>query len=196
MPGAQFWAFLLFFTLIVLGFSSAFVMLDVVATMIVDSGLVKWSRPWIVTALTLTSFLMCLPYCTEFGYYLLDGVDRWINNVVLIFVVWAEVVSATTVYRWEDTVSQTGMPSFVIYNIGYFGGQFLGVGVAHATSEPGAGVGAGIGLYVACSVIAVLVARTPVITHPASGFWDRNKALRGCHGLLSKFSLLAFYSVC
>lgn len=171
-------------------------MLDVVATMIVDSGLVKWSRPWVVTALTLLSFLMCLPYCTEFGYYLLDGVDRWINNVVLIFVVWSEVVSATTVYRWQDTVSQTGMPAFVIYNFGYFAGQFIGVGVAHATSEPGAGVGAGLGIYAACSVLAVLVAKTPIITTPPTGFWNRNNALRGFHTLMGKFSLLAFYSVC
>jgi solute carrier family 6 GABA transporter-like protein 1 len=66
MPGANFWAVLLFFTLIVLGFSSAFVMLDVPATVIVDSG-TKLSRPVIVTLLTLVSFLMCLPYCTQFG---------------------------------------------------------------------------------------------------------------------------------
>jgi len=58
MPGANFWAVLLFFTLIVLGFSSAFVMLDVVVTLICDSGLVKASRPVIVTALTVLSFLM------------------------------------------------------------------------------------------------------------------------------------------
>lgn len=87
MPGANFWAILLFFTLIVLGFSSAFVMLDVVVTLICDSGLTKLSRPAIVTALTILCFLMCIPYCTEFGYYLLDGVDRWVNNIALIFVV-------------------------------------------------------------------------------------------------------------
>ena len=58
MPGANFWAVLLFFTLVVLGFSSAFVMLDVVVTLVCDSGLVKASRPVVVTALTVLSFLM------------------------------------------------------------------------------------------------------------------------------------------
>ena len=58
MPGANFWAVLLFFTLVVLGFSSAFVMLDVVVTLICDSGLVKASRPIVVTFLTILSFLM------------------------------------------------------------------------------------------------------------------------------------------
>lgn len=58
MPGANFWAILLFFTLVVLGFSSAFVMLDVVVTLVCDSGMVKASRPVVVTALTILSFLM------------------------------------------------------------------------------------------------------------------------------------------
>ena len=185
MPGANFWAVLLFFTLVVLGFSSAFVMLDAVATLVVDSGL-KYSRPVIVTVLTLASFLICLPYCTEFGYYLLDGVDRWINNVALIFVVWSEVVGATTVYRWTDVVDQTGMPAFVVYNIGYFGGQVVGVSVAHGVENPAAGAGAGFGLYIACTVISIFISKTP--SARAARFWNKN-------ALLSRFWFLAFYSV-
>ncbi|RYP70851.1 hypothetical protein DL771_005226 [Monosporascus sp. 5C6A] len=147
MPGANSWAFLLFFTLVVLGFSSAFVMLDAAATLCVDSGL-PYSRPAIVSALTLLSFLLCLPYCTEFGFYLLDGIDRWVNNVALIFVVWSEVVSATTVYRWTDVVDQTGLPAFAVYNFGYVGAQILGVAVAHGAGHPGYGAVTGFGLYI------------------------------------------------
>lgn len=186
MPGANFWAVLLFFTLIVLGFSSAFVMLDVVATLICDSGLVKVSRPVVVTALTLISFLMCLPYCTEFGFYLLDGIDRWINNVALIFVVWSEVVSSTTVYRWGDVVTQTGLPSFILYNVGYIGGQIAGVAVAHGAGNPAIGAGVGFGLYIVCSLAAVLIAKTP--DSAAARFWKANK-------WTSRFWYLAFYSV-
>lgn len=189
MPGANFWAVLLFFTLIVLGFSSAFVMLDVVATLLVDSGL-KYSRPTIVTALTVLSFLMCLPYCTEFGYYLLDGVDRWINNVVLIFVVWAETVSASSVYRYSDVISQTGSLSFWIYNGGYLAGHILGIGLAHGTSSPGAGAGAGIGLWAVCAIVATFLARPQGDYHfesRAPSFWGKDK-------FLSRFWFLAFYS--
>ncbi|KAK0642814.1 Sodium- and chloride-dependent GABA transporter 1 [Lasiodiplodia hormozganensis] len=184
MPGSNFWAVLLFFTLVVLGFSSAFVMLDAVVTLVVDSGL-KLSRPVIVTVLTLISFLMCLPYCTEFGYYLLDGIDRWINNVALIFVVWTEVVSATTVYRWRDVVGQTGLPAFVVYNVGYFGGQIIGISVAHGISNPGAGAGAGFGTYIVCSLVSILISKTPDSKAPS--FWDANV-------FLSRFWYLAFYS--
>ncbi|KKY27609.1 putative sodium chloride dependent neurotransmitter [Diplodia seriata] len=184
MPGANWWAILLFFTLVVLGFSSAFVMLDTAVTLAVDSGL-KFSRPVIVTALTLLSFLMCLPYCTEFGYYLLDGIDRWINNVALIFVVWSEVVSATTVYRWADVVGQTGLPAFSTYNAGYFGGQVIGISVAHGLEDPRAGAGAGFGFYIICTLASILIAKTP--DSGAPGFWSANV-------LLSRFWYLAFYS--
>ena len=186
MPGANFWAVLLFFTLVVLGFSSAFVMLDVVVTLICDSGMVKASRPMVVTVLTVVSFLMCIPYCTEFGYYLLDGIDRWVNNVALIFVVWSEVSSATTVYRWRDVVSQTGLSAFVIYNVGFFGGQLFGICLAHGINSPGAGAGAGIGFWAIMSVVATFIARTP--DAPAPSFWNLVPFVR-------KFWYLAFYSV-
>ncbi|KAL4866530.1 hypothetical protein BDV12DRAFT_172748 [Aspergillus spectabilis] len=184
MPGSNFWAILLFFTLVVLGFSSAFVMLDAVATLAVDSGL-KLSRPVIVTALTIISFLMSLPYCTEFGSYLLDGIDRWINNICLIFVVWSEVVSASTVYRWRDVVAQTGLPAFALYNFAYFGGQIVGVSVAHGREDPGIGAGAGFGTFVIFSIIATFIAKTPTI--PAPSFWGKNQ-------FLSRFWYLADYS--
>ncbi|KAI0446008.1 hypothetical protein F4803DRAFT_75936 [Xylaria telfairii] len=184
LPGSNFWAILLFFTLIVLGFSSAFVMLDATTTLVMDSG-VKWSRPLVVTVLTLLSFLICLPYCTQFGYYLLDGVDRWVNNVLVIFVVWSEVVSATSVYRWSDVVSQTGVPAFAVYNTGYLGAQIIGVSVAHGIGNPGAGAGAGFGFYIACSLVAMLISKTPDVKAPS--FWDKNT-------YIARYWYLAFYS--
>ncbi|TXT09155.1 hypothetical protein VHUM_02629 [Vanrija humicola] len=183
MPGANFWAVLLFFTLIVLGFSSAFVMLDVPATVIIDSGL-KLSRPMVVTIVTIVSFLLCLPYCTQFGYYLLDGVDRWMNNVVLIAVVWGEVVCSTTVYRWSDVTEQVGTLSFVIYNVGFFGGQIFGVSLAHGLNNPGAGCAAGFGWFAVCAITATVVARTPNSAAPRP--WNRP--------YIERFWYLAFYS--
>ena len=185
MPGANFWAVLLFFTLVVLGFSSAFVMLDAVATLAIDAGL-KFSRPVIVTTLTIISFLLCLPCCTELGYYLLTGIDNWINNILLIFAVWSEIVGATVVYRWPDVVSQAGKPAFILYNVGYFGGQIIGVAAAHGAEDPAIGAGAGFGVYIICSIISVLIAKTPDCT--AASFWSRNV-------FLSRFWYLAFYSV-
>lgn len=159
LPGAQFWSFALFFTLMVLGYSSAFAMLDAVVTLVMDSG-VKWRREWVVTALVLISFLISLPYCTEFGYDLLNGVDAWINNVALVFVVFAECSFSTTFYRWRDVAGQTGLPAFIFYNSGYYGGMVLGVGVAHAVSAE-AGAGVGFGIFIAGTLGACLFGKTP-----------------------------------
>ncbi|KAI0140529.1 hypothetical protein GGR57DRAFT_423868 [Xylariaceae sp. FL1272] len=184
LPGANFWAVLLFFTLIVLGFSSAFVMLDATATLIVDAG-VRFSRPTVVTALTILSFLLCLPYCTKFGYNLLDGVDRWINNIVLIFVVWCEVVSASSVYRWKDVTSQIGIPGFGVYNVGYLGAQVIGVSVAHGSGNPGIGAGAGFAFYISCSLVAVFISKTPDVN--AGSVWGKNT-------YAARFWYMSFYS--
>lgn len=132
---------------------------------------------------------MCIPYCTEFGYYLLDGIDRWINNVMLIFVVWAECVTSTSVYRYTDIIKETGLPAFAVYNSGYIGGQLVGIVVAHTTDSPGIGAGVGIGIYVVCAVVAVLLSKTSAAAQSqARGFFRKSK-------ILSSFYYLAFYSV-
>lgn len=184
MPGANFWAVLLFFTLMVLGFSSAFAMLDAAVTLTMDAQK-KVPRWGVVTILVIVSFLLTLMYCTQFGFYLLDGVDRWLNDVALVFVVWSEGISATTVYRWKDVVGQVGKPAFAIYNIGFLDAMVFGVAVAHAAS-PGAGTGVGFGLFVAGTVLALCLAKTPDTTVPR--FWSRD-------AVLTKFYYLAFYSV-
>ncbi|SPN99737.1 related to sodium- and chloride-dependent GABA transporter 1 [Cephalotrichum gorgonifer] len=183
MPGANFWAAALFFTLMVLGFSSAFAMLDAVVTLIMDSG-TKCGRALVVTALTVISFLLSLPYCTEFGYYLLEGVDRWTNDVALVFVVFTECVSSTTVYRWHDVVGQVGLPSFVIYNFGYLGGMFIGVAIAHWVNA-GAGAAAGLGVYAVCSIISSATGKAPDAKTPK--YFAQST-------MASRFWWLAFYS--
>ncbi|KAF2452336.1 putative sodium/chloride dependent neurotransmitter transporter [Lineolata rhizophorae] len=186
MPGANFWAVLFFFTLMLLGISSSFAMLDAVMTLIMDSewgGKGKFSRPVVATTLVIASFLLSLMYCTEFGYYLMDGVDRWLNNITLVFVVWSECVAATVVYRYKDVVSEVGLPAYIAYNAGYFGGQVFGVAVAHAVI-PAAGAGLGFGLYVLGFVVSLLIAKTP--DQKAPSIWNKNV-------FLSRLWYLGFY---
>ena len=95
-------------------------------------------------------------------------------------------VAKDTVYRWRDIVDQTGIVAFSLYNLGFFGGQFFGIVLAHGINNPGAGAGAGIGFYVIFAIISAMIARTPDTAAPS--FWNSNVALR-------KFWFLAFYSV-
>lgn len=203
LPGAQFWSFALFFTLVVLGYSSAFAMLDAVVTLIMDSG-VKWRREWVVTALVILSFLISLPYCTEFGYALLSGIDQWINNVALVFVVMCEAALSTTFYRWRDVVGQVGAVGFWMYQFGYFGGMVLGVTVAQAVSAE-AGAGVGFGIYIAFGIVgSCLLGKTPDSVPPR--FFQKQTRMSNIVGKIpgiqsftesvyfTRFWYVAFYS--
>lgn len=184
MPAANFWSAIWFLTLLVLGVSSAFAMLDAIVTLVMDMS-PKLNRPLVVTGLVILCYLVSLPYCTEFGYHLLNCIDTWVNNLALVFVVWAECVASTTVYRWKDVASQVGLPSFIAYNAGYLGGMVLGVALGHAVS-PSAGAGLGFGLFIAGTALALFLARTPDSIAPR--FWGRNI-------FTTRLWFLAFYSV-
>ncbi|KAL8868936.1 MAG: hypothetical protein Q9174_004651 [Haloplaca sp. 1 TL-2023] len=184
MPGANFWAVLFFLTLVLLGISSTYPMLDVIVTAIMDRYHTKVARPVVAFTLALVAFLISLMYCTQFGYYLLDGVDRWINNLALVFVVWSEFALSTTIYRFKDVFTQTGKPAWAFFNGGYFLGQIIGVSVGHAVSG-GAGAGVGLGIFFVGAAIALFLCKTP--TAPAPGFWNKN-------AMSTRLWFLAFYS--
>jgi solute carrier family 6 GABA transporter-like protein 1 len=189
MPGSNFWSALFFLTLAVVGVSSTFVMLDAVMTLIMDSAFAirrRWSRAWVCTALVSVVFLLSLPNCTRFGYFYLEGIDQWINNVGLVFAVWAECVSATTIYRFEDVVSQVGLPAFAAYNASFFGAQLLSLIVGHTVSVP-AGAGVGFGVFVVGTAASLFIARTPDV-QPNARLFKKGR-------LQSIIYYLAFYSV-
>lgn len=185
-PGAAFFSVVFFATLMLLGISSTFALMESVVTLITDSDWgKKWPR-WLVATIVVTvSFLFSLMFCTQFGYYLLDAVDTYVNSVALFFVVYMECVSSTTIYRYQDVVGQVGAPAFYLYNAGYFGGTILGVGLAHAIM-PGAGAGIGFAIYIICTAAAVFMSKTPDVRPPR--FWGNNP-------MLGKLWYLAFYSV-
>lgn len=186
MPVSGLWSFFFFLTLMFLGLSSACALIDAVNTMIMDLPIgKKFGRPWIVTITCTFSFLLSLMFCSRFGYYLLDGVDTWINDTALIFVVMSECVASTTVYRYKEVISQVGWLGWSVYQVGYFGGIILGVLLGHVVSEP-VGAGVGFGVYIVCTIIFLFIAKTPDCN--ASSFWNRNT-------FLSKFWWVAFYSV-
>ena len=186
MPGANVWAVLFFFTIALLGLSSAFALVESSVTMLCDSNLgQRVPRVAISTGIVVVSFLLSLIYCTEFGFYLLDAVDTWTNNLSLIFVVWCEGVSITTIYRHKEVYRQVGVASFSLYVATYILSQVLGVAVAQAVGAE-AGAGVGFGIFIVGNIVSVLVAKTPDSIPPS--FWGKNN-------FLSKFWWLTFYSV-
>ncbi|KAJ0307878.1 hypothetical protein COL516b_003850 [Colletotrichum fioriniae] len=87
MPGANFWGVLFFATLFILGLGSAFALLETLVTMVCDTDWgKKFSRPYVSSVIVIASFLISLPFCTEFGYVLVDAADTWINYLALFWI--------------------------------------------------------------------------------------------------------------
>lgn len=107
MPGAPFFSIIFFFSLFLLGLTSAFYLLEVMTTLILDTDWGRRIPRWIVcTAVTNMSALISLIYCTEFGLQALDAVDTYVNNIALFFVLWCECFAATSIYRCRDVANQ------------------------------------------------------------------------------------------
>lgn len=71
LPGANFWAVLFFLTIMLIGVSSTFAMLEAVITLLMDTDMAKripWKPRVVVTTVTVTiTGLISLIYCTGFG---------------------------------------------------------------------------------------------------------------------------------
>lgn len=182
MPGAQFWSFLFFTTLMLLGFSSAFALTDTTITMICDSQFGRrWKRPIVSSTVVLVSMLLSIIYCTEFGYYMLDSADKWLNDFSLVWTVLCEILGAVMVYRYKDVIGLVGMPAYLAYNTGYILYILLGVAVAHAVM-PAAGAGVGFGVFILGLVTALVLAKRPESQPPH--FWKRSPWLEKAYYLM------------
>ncbi|EER44815.1 creatine transporter [Histoplasma capsulatum H143] len=184
MPASAFWGVVFFFTIMLVGLSSA-TLSSSPCHLICDTDWgKKVSRTIVCTIVITISFLLSLLYCTRFGFYLLDAVDTWLNNFSLLFMAFSECIAVTTLYRYKEVVGQVGRIPFLIYNIGYVVAIILGIGVGHGAT-PWAGAIMGFGLFIATSVIALVLAKNPDTRAPR--FWANTP-------LLERFWWLAFYS--
>ncbi|KAL0782195.1 hypothetical protein CaCOL14_000102 [Colletotrichum acutatum] len=176
MPGANVWG-VLFATLFIVGLGSAFALLETLVTMVCDTDWgKKFSRPYVSSIIVAASFLISLPFCTEFGYILVDAADTWINYLALFWIVWCEAVCDTTLYRYRDVVDQCGLLSWRLDNIfGYIGGTVIGLVIAHTVS-PEAGTGAGLGIFIVSMISSVLSSSDPPAYTPR--FFSKNTPSR------------------
>lgn len=186
MSGANFFAVVWFLTIALLGISSSVALIESLITVVNESIIGDRVPRWITaTVITIISLLLSLVYCTEFGFWYLDAVDTWVNNITLLLIVWCEIVVVSTTYRHVDVVGQVGKIAWILYSVVYVAAMFVGVVVGQAVG-PAAGAGAGFGIFIVGTIISVLLARAP--TSIAPRFWGGNT-------ILSKFWWLAFYSV-
>lgn len=205
IPGANFWGVVWFLTIALLGVSSSVALTETLITVLNESVMFRRVPRWATaTGVIVISFLLSLIYCTRFGYYLLDAVDSWVNNVTLLEIVWCEIACVSILYRHKDVVSQVGWISYLLYSITYGFSQFVGVVVGQSVG-PEAGAGAGFGFFIVGTVVSILLAKQPDSVPPPlfkeGGFMSRAPVISRLNyifqsSLGSKFWWLAFYSVC
>jgi solute carrier family 6 GABA transporter-like protein 1 len=189
MPSPNFWSAIFFLTLWILGLTCVIALYEVTVTMIADTDWAKrWTggRRWpIATFVATLGFLTSLIYCSvQGGFFLLDAVDMFVNDVALFYTVWFEMACATTLYRWRDPVDQIGLVSYSIFNGGWVFAQLAGLLVGQTVSA-GAGAGVGFGIFAIAVIATAFVGKTPTVAPP--GFWAKN-------AILSRLWYAAFYS--
>lgn len=87
MSKPNFWSILLALTLFTLGVDSAFSMVEATATVICDTPWGKqFPRSFVAFVLCVVGFVLSIPFCTNWGFFLFDVVDHYLCNYLLVIV--------------------------------------------------------------------------------------------------------------
>ncbi|KAJ3185791.1 hypothetical protein HDU85_001159 [Gaertneriomyces sp. JEL0708] len=158
IPGAQFWCALFFFTLFLLGVTSAFSLVETASTTLKDSRwLQKYSAQAIAGGLCLVGVAMLGLFASDIGLLALDSVDTFINNFGLLFLALVKAWSSTNMYDTAEAKARVGFFSLALFNMSWLIGPMLGTAIGYATSLA-AGLGIGFGTWFAMVLLSSIVA--------------------------------------
>lgn len=147
-----------------LAIDSAFALLEAFVSIITDTDWGKKLRKeFTVGIIVICGFLLSLIYATKFGLQALDCVDTWLTRITLLFVTFFQCFSVTSVYRYKDVVSQTGITAYAIAQGSYLGSMVLGVIVGHATSFIWWGILTFVLVLVAGTILAAVISNPPTV---------------------------------
>lgn len=182
LPGANVWAVVFFITLYLLGIDSAFAYVEPLTTAVANTNWgAKVRQTVMVFICCFAAFIISILYTTRFGYHFLNAIDTEVTGIALILSVWLECAGSTTLYRYEDVLSQTGKPAFFIAQGSYFGSMIIALILAHTVKPngPWAALGFWISTLIAGTVCAAFVSKNPVVTGP----WGSNKIINALYWL-------------
>eukprot|EP00397_Hematodinium_sp_SG-2012_P007198 GEMP01007240.1.p1 GENE.GEMP01007240.1~~GEMP01007240.1.p1 ORF type:complete len:801 (+),score=195.40 GEMP01007240.1:415-2817(+) len=169
LPGPNFWNALFFLTLFLLGIDSAFAILEAGITVLLDTKLcARVGRMTMVSAYCGVSFLAALPYMTNIGFPLLDVVDHYATQGLLLVGLF-ECIAAGWVYRYTETCAKCGVwPTrmlivAVFFPVFLIGVIAIGITAPAASGDVGMSQGAlaaAVALPVGLGLLAVLLGLT------------------------------------
>lgn len=163
LPGSNVWAVLFFLTIYLLAIDSAFALIESFAAVVLDSDWgKKIKKPFMMGIICFVAMLLSSMYSTQFGYHLLNAVDEWLNSITLIFAAWAQVAAVTSMYRYKDVISQTGLPAYALAQASYLISMFLGT-LLGFTASTAAGVSVFFVIIILGTLTAAGIARAPEV---------------------------------
>lgn len=121
MPGANFWALLFSITLFLLGIDSAFAMVEGTVIVIQDSALgKKLSKFATASILCLLGALCSIVFCFNWGFYLFDTIDHYLNVFLIMSMAILQSIGAAWVHGQDDAMKTCKISSIVLI-VGYYG---------------------------------------------------------------------------
>lgn len=127
LPASNFFNFLFFLTLFLLGIDSAFALVEAVCTAIKDSSKYSHvSRGTITAIVCVLGFFVGLLYITNIGLYFLDVVDTYVSGIGMLFIGFMETFSSGWIYRIEEHEQLVGHRAVYALIFGWIGSTLLG----------------------------------------------------------------------
>jgi SNF family Na+-dependent transporter len=142
MSGANFWTFILFFTLFSLGLDSAFAYIEAFSTIIYDASfsdpskkVKNYKRELIASILCVIAFVCSLPFCLNTGLIWMNVVDHYLATYLMQVLGIFQCFAVGWVYDFDEVVRKVGKKSAWFFAIGFWVTLYFSVILAVCTSE-------------------------------------------------------------
>lgn len=125
MPGvsANIFCVLFFLTFFMLGIDSAFSLVEgIVANLLEIRIFAKFGRATLLIWCCTLGFLMSCLYCSDIGYYSLDLVDFYTNNILLLLILFLEVCAVIVMHDFKGLTAKVGKKATFVYHLSVFVG--------------------------------------------------------------------------
>lgn len=169
MDGSNAWCVVLGLTLFLLGIDSAFSMVEATSTVICDTPTGrKIPRTLVAFVLCCLGFLLSVPFCTNWGFFLFDVVDHYLCIYLLLLIGILQCLGVGWGFDAADTAakSKTHQQSLMILTLSYWALSLYTAGVCVVNEDVGGGVWAWLFRVFCFSLFPSLV-----VAYPSMGFW-------------------------
>lgn len=137
MKAPNLWAIMLSLTLFTLGIDSAFSMVEATSTVICDTAFgQKYPKAFVAFVLCVLGFILSIPFCTNWGFFLFDVVDHYLCAYLLVLVGILQCAGCGWGFDAENTINKSeNHKKSLLYMTGSFWGIVVIFGIIFPAIE-------------------------------------------------------------